>query len=96
MDSTAPAAGRFGSFFFNRGIHDLPLALGAIVVVATLPVYAQSPAVVAYRVLATNRTSTMEKEMREAAQAGFRFGDVMGGETSFGGSEVAAILRRKR
>jgi len=46
------------------------------------------------RLLATNKTSTMEKEMNEAAEAGFRFADVMGGETSFGGSEVVVIMVR--
>jgi hypothetical protein len=47
---------------------------------------------VQYRVLATNKTSTMQKEMQEAAQAGFRFGGVMGGETALGGSEVVVIM----
>jgi hypothetical protein len=47
---------------------------------------------VQYRVLATNKTSTMQKEMREAAQAGFRFGGVMGGDTALGGSEVVVIM----
>jgi hypothetical protein len=46
------------------------------------------------RLLATNKTSTMEKEMNEAAASGFRFADVMGGETSFGGSEVVAVMVR--
>ena len=49
---------------------------------------------VEYRVLATNKTSTMQKEMQEAAAAGFRFGDVMGGKTAFGGSEVVVIMQR--
>lgn len=48
-----------------------------------------------YRVLATNKTSTMQKELNEAAEAGFRFDDFMGGETAFGGSEVVAILSRR-
>src|SRR5450756_165335 len=47
---------------------------------------------VEYRVLATSRTSTMEKELNEAADAGFRFDAVMGGETAFGGGEVVACL----
>jgi hypothetical protein len=47
-----------------------------------------------YRVIATNKTSTSEKEMNEAADAGFRFGGTMGGETSFGGSEVVTIMHR--
>jgi hypothetical protein len=45
-----------------------------------------------YRVLATNKTSTMEKEMNLAAQAGYRFEAAMGGETSFGGSETVAVM----
>jgi hypothetical protein len=47
-----------------------------------------------YRVLATSKTSTMQKEMNEAAEAGFRFGGVMGGETSFGGSEVVVLMTK--
>jgi hypothetical protein len=46
------------------------------------------------RVLATNKTSTMEKEMNQAAEAGYRFAAVMGGETSFGGSEVVVVMTR--
>src|SRR5262245_49234045 len=41
-----------------------------------------------YRVLATSKTSTMQKEMQAAADAGYRFVAVMGGETAFGGNEV--------
>jgi hypothetical protein len=55
---------------------------------------APAPAPVEFRVLATNKTSTMQKEMQEAAEAGFQFSGVMGGETSFGGSEVVAVMTR--
>jgi hypothetical protein len=48
-----------------------------------------------YRVMATNRTSTMEKEMNEAADAGYHFQAVMGGETGFGGKEVVVVLARE-
>ncbi len=47
-----------------------------------------------YRLLATNKTSTMQKEMGEAADAGYRFQGVMGGQTGFGGSEVVVIMAR--
>jgi hypothetical protein len=46
------------------------------------------------RVLATNKTSTMQKEMNEAADAGYRFAAVMGGDTAFGGSEVVVLMTR--
>jgi hypothetical protein len=47
-----------------------------------------------YRVLATNKTSTMEKEMNEAAGVGYVFSGVMGGETGFAGSEVVVIMAK--
>ena len=49
----------------------------------------------AYRVLATNRTSTLERELNQAAEEGYRLETVMGGETAFGGKEVVAIVGRQ-
>lgn len=63
----------------------------------TIPAAAAAQAVaqpVEYLVLATSKTSTMQKEMQEAAEAGFRYGDVMGGKTALGGSEVVVIMYR--
>jgi hypothetical protein len=57
-----------------------------------LPAGAQAAEEVEYRLLATNKTSTMQKEMQEAAEAGFHYGGVMGGETAFGGSEVVVVM----
>lgn len=45
-----------------------------------------------YRVLSTTRTSTMEKEMNQAADSGLVFADVMGGETAVGGKEVVVVM----
>ncbi len=45
-----------------------------------------------YRVLATTRMSTMEKELNEAAGKGYRFSKVMGGKTAAGGQEVAIAV----
>lgn len=53
-----------------------------------------APARYEYRVLATSRTSTMDKEMNEAAEAGYRFREVMGGETAVGGNEVVVVMAR--
>lgn len=55
---------------------------------------AQTASEYQFRVLATNRTSTMEKELNEAADAGFRFQAVMGGDTAIGGNEVVTIMAR--
>jgi hypothetical protein len=55
---------------------------------------AQAEPAFEFRVLATNRTSTMEKELNDAAEAGFRFHVAMGGDTAIGGSEVVAVMVR--
>lgn len=47
-----------------------------------------------YRVLATNKTSTMQKEMQDAGAGGFRYAAVMGGETSVGGKEVVVLMQK--
>jgi len=47
-----------------------------------------------YRVLATSRTSTMEKELNDAALSGYRFSKVMGGRTANGGQEVVIAMVR--
>ncbi len=47
-----------------------------------------------FRLLATNKTSTMQKEMNEAAATGYHFEGTMGGDTSFGGSEVVVIMSK--
>src|SRR5438094_702766 len=49
-----------------------------------------------YRLLSTNRTSTMQKELNEAADAGYRIERVMGGETGFGGSEVVVVMSKSK
>lgn len=47
-----------------------------------------------FKVLATNRTATMEKELNEAGKSGFRFGAVMGGETAMGGNQVVVVMKK--
>lgn len=44
-----------------------------------------------FKVLATNKTSTMEKELNQAADGGYRLEGFNGGETMFGGKETVAI-----
>ena len=47
-----------------------------------------------YRLLATNKTSTMQKELQEAGDAGFRMIGLTVGKTLVGGNELVSILRR--
>jgi hypothetical protein len=68
------------------------LAGVALAFTTAFPIHAQTS--YDYRVLATSKTSTLEKEMNEAADAGFRFSFVMGGETAVGGGEGVAVLTK--
>lgn len=47
-----------------------------------------------YKVLATSKTSTMEKEMNDAGAMGYKFAAVMGGETAIGGAEVVVLMQK--
>ena len=66
-----------------------------VLVAAAVPALAADLTAYDYRVLASNRTSTMEKELNEAAEAGYSFMAVMGGETGFGGNEVVVVMGKK-
>ena len=67
------------------------VAVAVLALVVVLPAAAQTAN---YKILATNKTSTMEKELKEAGALGYRFVAVMGGETGFGGSEAVVLLEK--
>ena len=48
-----------------------------------------------YRLLATSKTSTMQKELQEAGDEGFELIGMTVAETGFTGSEIVSIMRRK-
>jgi len=49
-----------------------------------------------YQLLATTKTSTMQKEMNQVAAQGFLFCGITVAETAFGGKELVVIMRRSR
>lgn len=48
-----------------------------------------------YRLLATKKTSTMQKELAEAGEAGFQLLGMTVAKTAFGGNELVCILSRE-
>jgi hypothetical protein len=50
---------------------------------------------VEYRILATSKTGSMEKEMNAAAEEGYAFAAVMGGSTAFGGNEAVVVMQKR-
>ncbi len=73
----------------NKKSHIILFCVG-LVLTLQISVRAQTQ----YKVLATKKTSTMQKELQEGADGGFRFEGVSGGKTSFGGSEVLVIMSK--
>jgi hypothetical protein len=69
-------------------------AFGGREVAVILEHEAESAARYSYRVLATNRTSTMEKELNAAGAEGYQLQGMCVGKTAFGGNEVVSILMR--
>lgn len=49
-----------------------------------------------YKLLATSRTSTMQKELQQAGDNGYQFLGMVVGKTAIGGSEVLSILQKIR
>lgn len=76
-------------WFRQRALLTVVLALGPVSGTAA------EAGEVQYLLLATSKTSTMEKELNEGAEAGYRFEGVMGGDTAFGGQEVVAVMSRE-
>ena len=66
-----------------------------VVVVMSKPAKASPARRYEYELLATNKTSTMQKELREAGAEGFRYRGQSVAKTSFGGREVVVILERE-
>ena len=66
-----------------------------VVVVMSKPANASSTQRYEYKLLATNKTSTMQKELREAGAEGFRYRGQSVAKTAFGGKEVVVILERE-
>ncbi len=69
-------------------------AFGGNEVVVVMARDASSPARRKYRLLATAKTSTMQKEMQAAASEGYLYCGQTVFESKFGGREVAVIMER--
>ena len=82
--------------FEHRGQSVFKKTFGTEVVVILERELDAKPKLWDYKLLATSKTSTMQKEVMEAAAAGYQFVGFSSGSTFFGGSEVVTIMRRPR
>jgi hypothetical protein len=93
MEKELSAAGEAGFLYAGQTIYDSAFGGREVVVILERP--DGGGTTYEYKLLATARTSTMQKEMSEAGRAGFVFCGMTVAETAFGGREVVSILRRR-
>ncbi|HZF38741.1 MAG TPA: hypothetical protein VE715_07950 [Blastocatellia bacterium] len=93
MQKELNAAGEAGFLYTGQTIYDS--AFGGREVVVILERAGGGKTAYEYKLLATTRTSTTQKELNEAGRAGFVFCGMTVAETAFGGREVVSILRRQ-
>jgi hypothetical protein len=86
-------AGR-GFVYVGQSAHDTTFGGREVVVIMERPVDGPHGRTHEYKLLATQRTSTMQKELREAGAEGFDIVGMTVAETMFGGQEIVSILER--
>ena len=94
MQKEMQEAGDAGFEYRGQTIFKTALGGQETVVILERDTAVSNPTRYEYRLLATNRTSTMQEELREAGEAGFAFVGMTVASTRFGGDEVISILRR--
>jgi hypothetical protein len=95
MQKELMEAGNEGFDYRDQTLFDT--AYGGTEVVVILELDRQRPNKIRfeYKLLATNKTATMQKELQEAGDVGFKFVGVTVSKTAFGGKEVVSILRKE-
>ena len=84
-----------GSGFAFAGAMGGESALGSKEVIVVMAKDYKAPAAhKKYKLLATSKTSTMQKELQQAGDDGFKLMGVLVGKTAFGGKEVISLLKR--
>ena len=96
MQKELQAAGDEGFEYKGQTVYQSTFGGKEVVVILELDREKKDKAQWEYRLLATSKTSTMQKELAQAGVQGFEFVGVTVGETAMGGKEVVSILRRER
>ena len=94
MQKEMEAEAREGFTYAGQSAHDTTFGGREVVVIMERAVDGPHERTRQYKLLATSRTSTMQKELREAGAEGFDIVGLTVAETMFGGKELVSILER--
>ena len=95
MQKELQESGNEGFLYKDQTVFGSMFGGDEVVVILELDRENRSKARYEYKLLATNRTSTMQRELQEAGEAGFKFLGVTVSKTRFGGREVVSILLKE-
>lgn len=81
-------------FRFSAMMGGETLGGAEVVTVLARPAHSDNPELFEYKLLATSKTSRMQKELDAAGEQGYAYVGQSVSKTAFGGSEVLAVLER--
>ena len=93
MQNELDDAARRGFAFVAQTVFTTAFGGEQVVIIMERSPYAEAP-VCEYELLATSRTSTMQKEISEYGRKGFLVRGLSVSETAFGGNEVVVVIER--
>ena len=95
MQKEMQEAGDAGYEFKGQTIFNSTFGGNEVVVVLERDKSVAQPVKYEYRLLATKKTSTLQKEVSEATAAGYAFVGMTVADTAIGGDEIVSILRKR-
>ena len=95
MEKELHAAGKDGFAYCGQTVFSSTFGGDEVVVILERDRDSDSPGNFEYSLLGTKKTSTMQKELHDAGVNGFELVGLTVGKTSFGGSELISILRKR-
>ena len=85
-----------GYSFLDQSVFESATGGREVVVIMELDASRAQTPTASYRLLATTKASTMEKELHEAGTQGYELMGFTVGKTGAGGSEIIATLRKEK
>jgi hypothetical protein len=95
MQKELQAAGDAGYEYRGQTVFETAFGNQEVVVILERDREASLDDTYEYKLLATKKTSTMQRELQGAGDAGYEFVGFTVSSTLFGGEEVVAIMRRR-
>jgi ABC-type uncharacterized transport system YnjBCD substrate-binding protein len=95
MQKEMQAAGDAGFEYKGQTVFKSTFGGKEVVVVLEHDKTVELPTRYEYRLVATSKTSTLQKEVSEVTAAGYQFVGMTVADTAIGGSELVSILRKR-